>query len=629
LYADEAYEAHIANYATHAYKADHAFESQKALRANSAINAVSANVSGSGTTSFSPVHSSATYPGDGSTHNGLSTQPVLEGAQLMNTDPKFYYGVGHNVVGEDSSGIVWTVRAPDSDGQRQVPPGYVDSSGREDLPEGSTTQFIMHERTRNGIKKVMIDPNDSLKEKIGKILYKDYFSHDPSMPEVRSKLRSFNLYSNANSAHRSCLEELMKQGRLSVYYKSPAPGTIVNTVSRDSEIRRFGKTSLGNPNETRSKSFKFNVSSVSGDRYYVQDPQYSVDARIRNTYESFNSGTHLSKTVTVGKFFGGPGNANAFSKIVGRVKREEILYNLQEHANIIEMVNDNANFAGYTLVVSEGVYIPSSSAEKSEIDNGSVNGNWANWNKYKSKGEAIVYQLIGTDGLIAWDKTFELVTWLREHIVYEELAIDYDTFNYDATKTVQIIIHIPTSRNRSASKIFNPLYKLSTWWNGKRQSSTSLIKFENPYIDSDDLIEATPSPINRSDIIVTPVGFSSELSSDPAIKSWSGTSFNKSHNSTGSVVLEFSTPVSVTISGQISSEQGFDRGLVYVNGELTDASAEDKFSGSLSQNQGSDYYHHIYEAETYENVSELKFEYVKDGSVSRGDDELTMEVTWS
>jgi len=591
LYADESYEAHISNYAT---IADYADESGKTKSQSYPENSTGSTPSDKYPTTI-----------DGAT--------VKDGSKNLNKDPAFYYGVGHNKVGEDSSGIVWKVQLTDSE-RKELMPGQIDSSGRGDLPEGATTQWIMLERTTNGIKKVSVDPNDSLADKIGKINYKDYFTHDPSMSEVRSKLRSFNLYSPTADQSR-CIQELLRKGRLGQNYRSPAPGTLVDSLTRSETVRRYGRKTLGNPNENRSKGFRYSQPANAGTKYVSRDPRFNVR---NNDYRKFDAGTHLTKTVTVGRFTGSAGNANSFNRFPDELERSRALGNLQFLAQIIEQVESQQEFSDCNLVVSEGLYIPSSKQENDEIDAAgtSQSTNFAKWNYWKRDGRAMVLQMIGSDGLLDWDQTWNLAVWLRDHVDYDKLAIDYDTFNYDGSTTIQVILTIPYTYNQTT---ITPEYRVSTWYNGKRQASSSLIKLENPYEEEDLVIEPTspPEPAPYG-VTVTSVTWSSTFDGE---NSWSGESLNRSNNTTGTLLIEFSEAKSVTISATISSEPDWDYGLIKVNGE--DQVGQRDFSGT---SEGDPYFQTF--DESFDNVTTIEFSYEKDGSLSQGDDKMSTQVTW-
>ena len=60
-----------------------------------------------------------------------------------------------------------------------------------------------------------------------------------------------------------------------------------------------------------------------------------------------------------------------------------------------------------------------------------------------TNGRAVVYELIGSDGKIAFDKTFDLAVYLKNNINYDKLILNYDSYNPDGTLHVDIILIMP------------------------------------------------------------------------------------------------------------------------------------------------------------------------------------------
>lgn len=107
--------------------------------------------------------------------------------------------------------------------------------------------------TNYGIRNVQIDAN--LKKKILKTDdYKGLFNHDPSIHEIRSKLRD-----PANFENSSFTSYLVAEGKLNKDFKKNIPKNIGRTASKKGSIH-FGTTILGNNTiENRSKRFKVNT----------------------------------------------------------------------------------------------------------------------------------------------------------------------------------------------------------------------------------------------------------------------------------------------------------------------------------------------------------------------------------
>lgn len=104
-----------------------------------------------------------------------------------------------------------------------------------------------------GIRAVSVD--SKLKEKILKSDdYKELFSHDPSINEIRSKLRD-----PANLNNGEFTSFLVSEGKLNSKFKNNMPTNIGRSASKKGTLR-FGNELLGNnAMDTRSKRFKVNT----------------------------------------------------------------------------------------------------------------------------------------------------------------------------------------------------------------------------------------------------------------------------------------------------------------------------------------------------------------------------------
>lgn len=108
-----------------------------------------------------------------------------------------------------------------------------------------------------GIRNVSVDPK--LKSKINKDdEYGDLFNHDPTIHEIRSKLRDI---SNLNNG--TFTGYLVSQGKLNKDFKKSIPTNIGRSASKKGTVR-FGIDLIGNnPADNRSKRFKVNKQGAS------------------------------------------------------------------------------------------------------------------------------------------------------------------------------------------------------------------------------------------------------------------------------------------------------------------------------------------------------------------------------
>ena len=102
---------------------------------------------------------------------------------------------------------------------------------------------------------------------------------------------------------------------------------------------------------------------------------------------------------------------------------------------MMRMINGNIDlFNKVRLVVSEGIY----KAGPTETLSGDT--------LLKSKGELVYYQVIGNDGSVDLETTFDVAEYWKDYADYDELRLDYDSYNPDDSLTVQIGIKILNGR---------------------------------------------------------------------------------------------------------------------------------------------------------------------------------------
>lgn len=439
IYADEAFQAHISNFATKADQADDAYRADFAEGANlcntpkNDKNAGQATQSAPGTNDYPP------WSGGTTTHDG---------SQKVTSDPAFAYGVGVEGGGANS-GIVW-----------RHSENFQKKSSEYFVPDSDTVDIYLNQ-SASGIRTVSIDADGGLAYKIAKIRYEGYFDRDPKIYEIRSKLRSFPSPSAPRSdKEESCIQELLRQGRLSASFSSPAPSSVDGEVVTTTPTKIFGNTLLGNPNENKSKSFRSFLRSITS-RTIVPDPKYNVDAF---PAKSITSATKLAKGVTLGRFLGSPGNRTSLDYIPKREDRLQIARNLYLHAHLIEMINSNTRFKKHRLVVSEGVYVPND--QENPDNNHGIN-------RLKESGRAVVYQLLNSAGNIDHEKTFDLCVYLKDHFFFEKIILDYDTYSPRGELSSQVIVIIPEI---PPSYQINCSYLLETHFNRHIYSLPDLVK---------------------------------------------------------------------------------------------------------------------------------------------------------
>lgn len=435
IYADEAFQAHISNFATKADQADDAYR---------ADFAEGANLCNTPKNDKNPAQATQTAPSTNDYPPWSGGSTTHDGSKKVTVDPTFNYGVGREGGGADT-GIVWKVN--------QILEKTL-------VPDSDNTNIYIEE-SNSGVRTNFIDTTGGLSYKIAKIRYEGYFDRDPKIYEIRSKLRSFpDPSAGRNEKEESCVQELLKQGRLNATFSTPAPQGINGEIVTKQPSKIFGNILLGNPNENKSKSFKSFLRSITA-RTITPDPRYNVDAF---PSRRISSATKLAKGVTLGRFLGSPGNRTSLDYIPKREERLQLARNLYLHAHLLEIVNSNPRFKKNRLIVSEGVYVPSS------VENTSNNHGI---NELKKTGRAVVYQVLNSAGKVDHSRTFDLCVYLKDHFFFEKIILDYDTYSPRKTLSSQIVVIIP---NIPESYEISCRYDIETHFNRHVYSPTDLVK---------------------------------------------------------------------------------------------------------------------------------------------------------
>jgi len=190
------------------------------------------------------------------------------------------------------------------------------------------------------------------------------------------------------------------------------------------------------------------------------DPQYNPDTQL-----PISSETRLGRGITLAKFLGAYGDKTSFRHIIFEDARRQIARNLTLHARAMDMINGNTDrFNDVRVIVSEGIY------NRKPIDSGNK------VMEQKAIGNLVYYQVIGTDGEIDFEKTFDVAEYWKDHMFFQEMYLDYDTYNVDGSLSAQVGLLMP---NVPASfEVRNKEFKkdLFTVFNNHIQSKKELIE---------------------------------------------------------------------------------------------------------------------------------------------------------
>ena len=187
----------------------------------------------------------------------------------------------------------------------------------------------------------------------------------------------------------------------------------------------------------------------------IYNPQFQVD---------INSNTKLASGITMAKFLGAYGDRTSFNHESFNFVRRQIARNLVLHAMAMKTITENPiHFNDVRLIVSEGVLDTTEPTYRFADD----------ISEQKSKGELIYYQVIGQNGQIDFEKTFEVAEYWKDFVQFEKIILDYDEYNTDESLTASIGLLMP-----SIPEDFDVQFKkeVETQFNNHIQSKGELIE---------------------------------------------------------------------------------------------------------------------------------------------------------
>ena len=191
----------------------------------------------------------------------------------------------------------------------------------------------------------------------------------------------------------------------------------------------------------------------------VVDPVFNP-----NKESSISASTKLGPGVTIAKFLGAYGDRTAFNHVGSNDDRKQIARQLYLQAEMMRVIQGNIElFNDVRLIVSEGIY--------REGPTETLAGDTSK----KNKGELVYYQVIDKNGTIDFEKSFDIAEYWKDYTNFDELRLDYDTYNPDGSLTVSIGVLMPT-----VDEGFNVNFKndVKTFFNNSLQSADELVEIK-------------------------------------------------------------------------------------------------------------------------------------------------------
>ena len=171
--------------------------------------------------------------------------------------------------------------------------------------------------------------------------------------------------------------------------------------------------------------------------------------------------------LTIAKFLFSYKDRTAFNHIGSNDDRQQIARQLYLQAEMMRVIQGNTElFNDVRLIISE---YPSWSPSETLVDDTLA----------KSKGELVYYQVIGKDGTIDFEKTFDIAEYWKDYTNYDELRLDYDTYNPDGTLTASIGVLMPV-----VDQTFEVNFKndVKTFFNNSLQSRDELVEIKQEFL---------------------------------------------------------------------------------------------------------------------------------------------------
>ena len=187
-----------------------------------------------------------------------------------------------------------------------------------------------------------------------------------------------------------------------------------------------------------------------------------------NKTGNVSSATKLGPGVTIAKFLGAYGDRTAFNHIGSNDDRQQIARQLYLQAEMMRVIQGNTElFNDVRLIVSEGIYRagPSETLVDDTLS--------------KIIGDLVFYQVIGKDGRIDFENTFDIAEYWKDYTNYDELRLDYDTYNPDGTLTASIGVLMPV-----VDQTFEVNFKndVKTFFNNSLQSRDELVEIKQEFL---------------------------------------------------------------------------------------------------------------------------------------------------
>jgi len=277
-----------------------------------------------------------------------------------------------------------------------------------------------------GIKQVLVDENDYIKNKINTGTNTGGITERPlTTKEIRAKLKD-----PANNTNNEFINTLYAENRISEDYLKKIPTSINRSFDGDIHYTPYENTGSGISNPELIKGKTQNQPILPDKKY---DPM-ALDPR-KGVY-AVNAKTLLGVGIPLSTFLIG----TTLGHLASIEERQSLARQLLLQAEVIKYKKSSEQFKDYQLVVAEGVYKASADETLTE---GSV--------PYLAQtGRAITYEMYDENNFMSPEIMFNFATRLANNLFgYDKIIIDYDkiepskSIDGEDPLNIQVVVVMP------------------------------------------------------------------------------------------------------------------------------------------------------------------------------------------
>lgn len=297
-----------------------------------------------------------------------------------------------------------------------------DNAGSADKATSAVMQEYLH-KGGYGIQRIFIDKGDHLKGAYDKTRDTGGVTRRIlTTAQTRAKLRDAGHRGNEQFGNYQSSSGVINQR-----YNNPVPSSVAYSVDPKNTTITGRTPSEGAPDtKVRVKSEPNLKAPVS------VDPRFDPAGA-----DQIVASTKLARGISLSQFLYGKGDPGKLDPNLRIEQKKQLVRNLIPQANLVHRIRDNQDiFKGYNIEIIEGVYVKE--PQESITPDGILD--------LRTQGRAVVYEVIGPNGIIDKDKTFDTAVWLANNIRYDKIILDYDEIDPRGggeDLNVQIIVIMP------------------------------------------------------------------------------------------------------------------------------------------------------------------------------------------